>query len=528
MTEKEKIALDLLQAIREEDIRCLHGRLVAYCSEIDGDLLEKCLYEALRLNKDEFFICIIVQWLCKLTIYQDWLIEESVYGEYSRKELRGFYDTVEGCLQNHNNKELLEFWRKLKTIKKCEDIFGLLFQKVIQQENRDYFDIFMRLKIIRMNEDTPVMILKSKFDDKIKIAKLFFKSYNWNDEDSWLYLIYEINDPPNSQKQLRMLANCFEKRIDLYDLRKLMACHKKTTNQFRNFIKLLLPKLDFEYFLELMNHKVFEFNETVALASLECQCTFLKELLKHYGSLYLEVIENINHGLFGTKPEPLSYNLYTIFKETFKSQMHKNIVFDYFVTNIIPCYQNEQELSSGPDCWYSLFVLIRFSQDGAIFSELIRNYVYLFLKKKAEDRLNYPVSESKRITTFIATMIWHAFSTDYFLFLHDETNECFDFLKEQNFPFEILMLASDQSYFNKLVKIRKEARLMSLKEMARWTLRRNIRKPFHDNLMKMINDLKLPFLVEKMLNLREIMQIHGLCWKQFQVSNGEFVVYVKI
>lgn len=535
MTEKERIAADLLQAIREEDIRCLYGRLAAYCSEIDGNLFESCLNEALRLEKDELFICIIIHWLCNLDIYHSWQLEQTNncenYGKPSaiiiHNELNRFYTSVESCLIKYNNIKILEFWRKLKNLTKCEEIFGMLFQNVIQQQNRVYFDLFMRLKIIRLNEDTPVMILKSNFDDKIQIAKLFFKSYNWNDEDSWLYLIYEINDPPDSDKQLRMLVNCFEKRINLYDLRKLMAYHKKTTNQFRDFIKLLLPKLNFEYFLELMEFQVFEFNETVAMASLECQCSFLKELLRYYNGFYIRVIENITHGLFDTKPKPLSCNVYTLFKDAFKHQFHKNIIFDYFVTNVIPFYETVDDLTE-PDCWCTLFVLLSFSQDDIIFSELVRNFVYFFLRKKAEDRLILPDIESMRMTTFIATMIWYGFSTDYFLYLNDETNECLEFLCEQNFPFEIILLASDQIYFNKLIRIRKYSRLMTLKEMSRWILRRNIRKPFHHNLMKMINEFKLPFLVERMLNLEEIMQTHGLTWEKFSVSSGEFVTFVKI
>lgn len=469
---------------------------------IDNSLLLRCLKEASEQDNEEMFTLLM-------------RCEASLGSNHHKKKGNRSFKCLYRCIALHLIKldrqklliKLLQLIGKVLSPNKEPPSTNKLLRTALNLNRHECFRILLDSVQVTENKEAFVMVINSPLEDKVSLFRTLL-SRMIQDED----------------RDQAILKYCLLENVSTDNLKSVLPFFSLTRRGKNHLCHSTLLSNHKEFFKYAIKEKIFSFRKEHVYDTLFYECSFLDELLEDYTKFYKEYLDKyllpVQKFYILRRPSKL-HTIFTHRKFVNQCQNHINSLFgglfnlnNSFSADLACRVWNIRQM------WLTSFcLLIYFSNNPIGLSTDAINRMFACL-------ITFFLDDVETLTFFgslIATIVWYGYTYDEITL----NNRFYSVIDERNsyaYFYELLLMASDQISFNRLIKNRNgPSSVMSLKSMARWCVRKHIGRPFPERSKRLVEDGKLPFVVTSLLNLEKEMESLGFQRIVFSVKNGEVV-----
>ncbi|CAD5117070.1 DgyrCDS5891 [Dimorphilus gyrociliatus] len=434
------------------------------------------------------------------------------------KLLKAFYETVSVDVIYIDRSSFLNIIKEeaLKLVKPGKKLPSINWElhKAIACKMKHCFSAAVKCFIESKDWGAISLILRSNFREKISLCER---------------IIAEIQTEYDIMSNV--IRKCLENKVTLKALVKIIRFDLLDTESRRKLFCSALSENRPEVIHFGIKENLFKLQGDLLVLTFSSEC--FEELLNSYFDIYRNYIHQLLTGRFGCCSDsralhylvdPRTLQILFKHKEFDNNRIYKDEMFRFlFVSceNLLSpftCMENRYTAVS------AFCILLDYSKNiGGLSQDVINTafstIVFANGTKFEESLVNFQIY----VTT---TMTSHGYTFTE-LELSQEFLDGLKGSKKLSNLLDLLIEISDQTHFNIFNrKIKGNNTIMTLKGMARRTIRRHVKIPFRRNLKRLIRQYCLPFIIEQLLNLHnEFAELDAHPIK-FEIDDQEGVTFV--
>ncbi|CAD5117079.1 DgyrCDS5896 [Dimorphilus gyrociliatus] len=489
LNDAQKDAFNKLKAIIMEGDDNAFKLALLNNDHVDYHVIVKCIHTCIRYEKDDTLKNLLTNYI--LDFYD-------ITNPEGKKLLNALYDKTAICLIEMDKACLFKFilQKQIHYLHSNREIpiFDDLLFTILELGREECLEILLDSSVLRDHESAFAQVLNSKLKNK-KTIFLRMLSRIVNDE----YL------------NLAIIRNCLIQKVYLEDLKEVVT-FMELSNEARNILcRYSLVSHNFSFLNYGLESGLFKLTKEHVQFSIEF--SFLKEILNSHEEFFERhiwpfLLCHLKSDLLDCPSQLIAIFNHKKFKDC---QYFRNTTFQLLFQNgrLPGFYRRERKQFWN---WVSSFcVLIHYSENYGGLSQYAINDMFAFI-------FNYkPVGNS--LVTFYASLVscvlWYGYlftdiNVSVFFYCQVKSNNIYSRL------ISLLMEASGQRHFNRFTRKRDGVNsIMPLTNMAKWSIRHNLKRPFHSNLKQLLKGL--PQIMENIISLKTSIENLDIPWMSFAI-----------